>query len=337
MYATEWVWFRELKAIFPALDEAFDFQSNAACSTHIHMKPVGGWDPGAANVRSLLKAAAVFDDAITRIMPATRKQTPWARPNFREIAGDPKEAHLNPFQLSTAEKGLVTFFNNMKTSKKAWEHLFKHFDNKVKKRENIDRFADTRNVSMNFVPINGSCQTVEFRRPPGVGTATEAVRWVAFALGFVSAALDPESSLVKQWSPQKNDATVTDLQKHIGSGLMRLASLTGKDSWKTVVRSKSFEEDTSKPYPLSRYSPAVIAAKLLKSQKPSSLEEKVCLLFSFPPIPVLLALLLHFCFSFPIFMSTTSRLASISPSFPSPFEFVPGITVFPTLSNSDLF
>jgi hypothetical protein len=287
MYATEWTWSRQLGEIFHALAGTFDLETNAACSMHVHMKPVGGWDKGAADVRSLSKAAAVFDDAITRIMPASRKQAPWARSNFREISRSPddpsdsKGDRLNPWALSKAEKELVTFFNNMKKSKKPWAHLFQHFDTKVKENEDIKSLADTRHVSMNFLAINASCGTVEFRRPPGVKTAKEAERWVAFALGFISAALDPKSGFVKQWSSQKTDATVADLQKFIGHGLVRLASLTSKESWKQVVKSTSFEEDTSKPYPLSRYDPKVIEAKLQKAQKPSSWEEKVCLLFSF--------------------------------------------------------
>jgi hypothetical protein len=282
MYATEWVWSEDLNNIFTTLDSAFDIEVNVACSMHIHMRPVGGWH--GTDIRSLFKALGVFDDAITRIMPASRKQNPWARSNFNVIppfvSAVPKKLYSPP-ELTGAEEELVTFFSKMKSSKKSWAHLFRYIDDKVETTEDTEHLADTRGVSMNFKSVNADCETVEFRRPPGVAEAKEARKWVAFALGFVSAALDPTlPNWDTQWSSNKNDATVADLQKFVGSGLGRLASLTSKSSWKSVVKSSAFEEDPSKPYSMKMYSPAVLQAKLMKA---SLFEKAVCLHFLFLP------------------------------------------------------
>jgi hypothetical protein len=187
-----------------------------------------------------------------------------------------RETHRPLKLLSDAEEELVAFFNKMKHLKMTWAHLFNHVDDKVKTTQDIRRLADGRGVSMNFTSVNANCQTVEFCRPPGVAGAKEARKWVAFALGFVSASLDPKSpNWDKQWSSKKNDATIADLQKFIGSGLGRLAFLTSKSSWKTALN-HTFEEDRSEPYSLNMYDPKVIRAKL---EKASLFEEAVCLHF----------------------------------------------------------
>ncbi|KAK4040551.1 putative amidoligase enzyme-domain-containing protein [Parachaetomium inaequale] len=271
------IWSDDLDVIFSALARVFDIEVNSACSMHVHMKPEAGWT--AADVRSLFKATAVFDDAITKIMPASRKQTPWAKSSFRAItSSDPEEAKMVP-ELSAAERGLVKTFADMKASNTTWQHLFNHFDTTIQKTKDIDKLADKRGVSMNFIPINKDvCHTVEFRRPPGVKTAEAAKRWVGFALGFVSAALDPNSGWEQLWSPvpAKKDATVDNLQSFIGNGLERLANLTGRRNWKSVVDPKSFKTDPSNPLALKKYEPGVIQAKLLKAMKQlGSFEEKV--------------------------------------------------------------
>ena len=97
-------------------------------------------------------------------------------------------------KLTVIERDLVTEFTRMKTSKRPWQYLFNHFETKVPRTAKIEHLCDMRDVSMNFLPIKtDDCRTVEFRRPPGVHTPEAAQRWVGFALGFVSAALAPDS------------------------------------------------------------------------------------------------------------------------------------------------
>lgn len=83
MFDTQKVWKQDLDTIFQLLDASFDIHINATCSMQIHIEPVGGWR--ADTIRSVARAAAIFDDAITKIMPAARKEAPWARSNFRRI------------------------------------------------------------------------------------------------------------------------------------------------------------------------------------------------------------------------------------------------------------
>jgi hypothetical protein len=321
MNATESIWSEHLDTLFEVLDNYFHLTVNPACSTHVHIQPAGGWT--VTDVRSLFKATAVFDDAITKIMPASRKQTPWARSSFRDITNfdskNREEVSLKP-EISKVEQNLFTFFK----SKQTWKQLFDHFDKTIQKNENINLLADMRGVSMNFKSIISNCGTVEFRRPPGVTTAEEARRWAAFALGFVSASLDPKSGLNKQWSsmPGKDNATVRNLQEFVKNGLMRLAALTNKTSWKNEVDTSSFKEDKSEPFSLTTYSANVIHAKLLKAEKESSYEHKVRLLFSvfISPHPTLSS---HFRFAIYLFSFSLlpPLLSFLFHSFPLSFAF----------------
>ncbi|KAK4135479.1 hypothetical protein BT67DRAFT_278012 [Trichocladium antarcticum] len=73
MSVRESKWTTELKSLFSVLQDAFHLSTNHACSAHIHIQPVGGWKP--ADIRSLFKATAAFDDAITRVIPARKYTT----------------------------------------------------------------------------------------------------------------------------------------------------------------------------------------------------------------------------------------------------------------------
>lgn len=112
---------------------------NNACSMHIHIRPVRGWNP--ASLGSLAKAAAVFDDAITKVMPPSRKLTPWARPNFRQIDRweDPDELRLLP-RLSPNTLELVASFRRVTKKEKTWKYLFDQFDSKIKQNEKNIRY-----------------------------------------------------------------------------------------------------------------------------------------------------------------------------------------------------
>ena len=329
MSDADWVWSDVLDTIFESLDSAFVIHVNAACSMHVHIKPVLGWNP--AGVRSLAKAAAVFDDAITKIMPPSRKLTPWARSSFRQITRwtDPAEVRLLP-ALSSTSKDLAASFHKVTTGEKTWKHLFDHFESKIKRNESIPHVFDDRNVSMNFLPINnGICGTVEFRRPPGVETAQDAQKWAAFALAFMSASLTPAwAADAKARSSTNKNATVAELQTFLQQGLTHLAGATGIKDWKSVMVPKSFVEHHGEPYRPSQYGPGAIHAKLEKAAKGSSFEQKVRLLFSF----------LFFSFSFrsPGFFLFFRSGCSLPLLSTSSFSFLSRCSL-PLLSTSSFF
>ncbi len=174
------------------MNEAFCIYVNHSCSMHVYAKPANGW--GCQDVQSLAKATAVFNDAITKIMPEDRKRNNWARSNFHAITDH--TGKYNAKSLSGVEAALVDDYNRV--FKDMWKPLFDCFDSKLGKPEDIlDVFGTDRHVSMNFIPINNRiCRTVEFRCPPAVSTASDAQKWTAFTLAFVSRSLS-----FKSWTP----------------------------------------------------------------------------------------------------------------------------------------
>ncbi len=255
-------WIANLKAVFKALQTSFAIQVNRSCSMHLHVKPVQGWHP--QEVKSLAKAAAVFDDAITKIMPADRKASPWARSNFHDVNS------LIP--LTNIEKRLVAEFSQV--GRKAWRHLFDRFDTRLRRNEDIPQvLGDQRSVSMNFLPVNnGDCGTIEFRRPPGVRTAQEAQRWAGFAVAFMSASLSPNWNPAADWSSKTAHATVKDLHSFLGQGLAYLKNATHYDR-KRVMIPGSFAPDNAQPLARSDYDNDLIRAKLEKAQQQGSFEK----------------------------------------------------------------
>ncbi|KAG7284431.1 hypothetical protein NEMBOFW57_010804 [Staphylotrichum longicolle] len=219
---------------------------------------------------------AVFDDAITKVMPPCRKQTPWARSNFREITHpDPNEAKLIR-ELSKVEKNLVARFNKVATKTKTWKYLFDHFAT-IKENKGIpDVLGDRRHTSMNLLPINtDACGTVEFRRPPGVDNAQDAKKWTAFALAFVSAALTQAwTAAAGEWSSKNAHASVAQLHAFLQQGLTHLAHATRLEGWKQMIVPKSFMEISKPPFRPSDYGSGVIQAKLKKAAKESLFEVK---------------------------------------------------------------
>ncbi len=259
---------------------------------HIHAKPLWGWHPD--GIRPLAKAAAVFEDAIAKVMPAERKRVPWARSNFHKIVHSGGPEYERIMDIGPVEKALIARFTPVEKKKKTWQHLFDHIANVKDNKQIPGTLGDHRDVSMNFMPVLGGCGTVEFRRPPGVATAADAQRWAGFALAFVASSLTPawNTAAATRWAPTSDTATVADLQAFLQQGLTHLAQNTGQSKWKSVMVPKSFVLDTSSPTPLSHYTISVLEAKRRKAAEPGSFEMVRELIFSSPhgPPPPLAAL-----------------------------------------------
>ncbi|QSS58322.1 hypothetical protein I7I51_07745, partial [Histoplasma capsulatum] len=78
--------------------------------------------------------------------------------------------------------------------------------------------CESHYLSWNFQNIASACGTIEFRRPPAVKSAAEAIHWISFALGYVAHSMQRDWSTVAQTNtfPSMNDlraAVVSGLQK----------------------------------------------------------------------------------------------------------------------------
>lgn len=184
---------------------------------HVHVSPGVGHENRYTmdEVKQLLKGIAYWDEAITKVMPAERKATPWAysSSNPPDLAGDRTEHQV----IKKLSQGIQDF-NQVPT--RGWQQVFQRFD-RMKMRQMV--FAEfnggSRYQSWNFAHLVDQCGTVEFRRPPGVRSAREATKWVALALGCVRA------SLSFDWTAKgrvQHHANVADFTKFVKSGLEAL-------------------------------------------------------------------------------------------------------------------
>lgn len=186
---------------------------------HVHVspsaKPRGSEDKwSAAQLRSILKAISFFDDPITKIMPAERKQNPYAMSNM--LSDD-------VFRATPALKKAY-----LAVGQDTWKPLFDFYDAKIKsnlmKPQSHAIMGSCRLSSWNFEHIAASCGTVEFRRSPGANSAQMAKHWTAFTLGFIAAAaIEPQDqNPLTSRANTKAHPPVTLLDWFVRHGLKKL-------------------------------------------------------------------------------------------------------------------
>ncbi|RYO99400.1 hypothetical protein DL764_006822 [Monosporascus ibericus] len=132
--------------------------------------------------------------------------------------------------------------------------------------QNIHRelHGSDRCMSWNFSNVTDECGTIEFRRPPGVGSAANARHWAGFALAFVSQAMATDWGSVSSASP-KNHVSVLHLARFVGSGEDRLEPPS-----RGALQRHAIREDTRPATVYSIHELAVIKRKKAAKEKEGS-------------------------------------------------------------------
>jgi hypothetical protein len=228
---------------------------------HIHVSPLGSAF-SAEQLRGISKGVCYYDDATTKVLPAERKNNPWAKSNVFGRGASVSQ------KLKRAYRQVV--------SGKSWVHLFKMLD-KVAPSSVYDTLsAGSRYMAWNFQNITKPCGTIESRRPPGVDSAAKASHWVAFTLGFVVQALAMDWSSLES---QSAVGSVADLYAFVTQGLR----LLGHNCSGALDGTKMLK-DTSAPIFITPAELAAIEQKMKAKEKGkvSPFVEQVCLLPSLP-------------------------------------------------------
>lgn len=216
---------------------------------HVHVSPHNS-SYGVDQLRRIIKGVIFYDNALTTIMPRTRKDNEWAQSNVRAI----------PAWLDAARN----------VPQKSWTPLFNHFDKQKMLAILLQGLCDNRYVGWNFNNVLGGCGTVEFRRPPGVSSAGEAKHWAALALGYVANAMALENwDVVKQ---SKSHPSTDRLRAAIRNGIGSLHSTSHGVLRSGLMADVNGSAIRPTPQELNR----IKQKKALKSQKKLSLfAEKV--------------------------------------------------------------
>ncbi|RYP76041.1 hypothetical protein DL769_003698 [Monosporascus sp. CRB-8-3] len=243
-------WQQEVNDVFRTLTRNYDILLTKGCSMHVHVSPrltpeIRYTMP---QLRGILKAIAYYDQSITKIMPADRKNNEWAMSNF-----------LAPNTLKAVKDAYAA------VPRAGWVPLFALYD-KIRMVQNIHRelHGSDRYMSWNFSNVTDECGTIEFRRPPGVDSAVKARHWAGFALAFIAQGMatdwrDMSSTSLKFHVP------VPYLARFVDSGEKRLESASrGALKYQAVV------EDTRPATVYSVRELAVIKRKKAAKEKEGS-------------------------------------------------------------------
>jgi hypothetical protein len=259
------LWAAEVHDIFEFVWDNFDVLLTRGCSMHVHVAPKPDWT--VLPLRNIMKATGVFDDAIMKIMPAVRKENPWARSNFRDGPRD------NPLGEDKATPGLKNAFDEVPS--RAWRPLFALFDKIKMVNAALLTWGQSRNVSWNLASLQ-KCGTVEFRRPPGVDTPADAQKWAAFTVAFACAAT--QTDWHTPWLSNNRHATVAELRAFVSRGLKLLG-------WERFLDPRVLTEITDPAMPFTAFDLEEVKRKLAKANRASGIEEKVGLVLNAPRYP----------------------------------------------------
>lgn len=215
--ASDDVWQEEFDTVFYWLNQFCHIVCTTGCSMHVHVSPSakpkgqqGRWTPG--NLNKIMKALSYFTSPINKIMPAERKENPWAMQNM--LSEDVAKAKP---QLSIAYEQIQT---------RTWKPLFDIYDSSMRrdldKRQAFAIMGSCRYVAWNFAHIPGSCGTVEFRQCTGVTTSAAANYWTSFTLGFLYSAAFLTNLDWAQVADQNTHPSVEDLESFTKAGIQGL-------------------------------------------------------------------------------------------------------------------
>ena len=240
-------WQRQIDMLFEELSKYCEIRLNRDCAMHIHVSP--SLDPARSyrldDLKMIMKGIAYFDDAITKIMPADRKENPWAVSNFNSREA-PRDLYNAYAQVPYA----------------SWGPLFQRIDGIKMKQLVFRALGENRNMSWNFGNITSQCGTVEFRRPPGVQSAAAAKHWAAFTLSFIAQAMSEDWS---QKQSAKEYPKVQRLLLFLVDGVNKLERAS-----KNALNSSLIREDHSAPAVYSTAALQTIGAKMADKRRKGS-------------------------------------------------------------------
>ncbi|KAK0654171.1 hypothetical protein QBC41DRAFT_351543 [Cercophora samala] len=226
-------WAAEVALVYTALAECCEIKLTTGCSMHVHVSPVRQL-PGKPDqftypeIANIIKAVAYFDEPLTDIMPAERKQNAFALSSFTGLPpADDQDANdrFNEPKMRT----LRSLYHDVPAA--GWGPLFQHLEkvrNGISFRQNWDLY---RLRSFNFSPLlDENCLTIEFRRPPGVDTAAKATKWTSVALCFFASAIDSAWN-VQTSGPPLRDSKSRPTLKEFKTFLERGRTFLNMDSF----------------------------------------------------------------------------------------------------------
>ncbi|KAF3930174.1 hypothetical protein ABW19_dt0210377 [Dactylella cylindrospora] len=197
-------WAEEVETVFRTLEYFFDLRTNFSCGFHVHFATVPKWE--FEDLKSLSKAIICFDPLIDALLPAVRRESKYCQ----SVIFNPQIIPI----LQKVREG------------RGYDYAFKNIDKMPNISSLVFLISPSRYTAWNFRKIVEASHegTVEFRRPPGVDNASDAIQWICFVHSFRRAAMSPDC--IKQFiEPLRGETKMEDLEyleRFVTAGAERL-------------------------------------------------------------------------------------------------------------------
>jgi hypothetical protein len=163
--------FSEISIVWNVLKSLFEIKQHDSCSTHVHIGLEEGWS--LKTLKMIVKGSLWVEEEIRDVMPNSRKFSIWAMPNC-----------LKQYDETFAAANKMVQLYKHAVKEDDFSDLFQYIDEADDLDSLIDRVAPERSLSWNLQNTRGTCNTVEFRRPPQCMDASDCMKWINLALSL---------------------------------------------------------------------------------------------------------------------------------------------------------
>lgn len=175
-------WEEQIKLFWEAMTKVFKIQQDTSCGSHIHVAPIGRkWTLD--ELKKIAFAVCIYESYVCAVLPSERRDNPHCERNSK--IGTLMGGSLRQ-RSSTA---LRTISNQIKFKSNANE-LCAYMQGSIDNRKVLWNFQNT--VSRVGYSPSG---TIEFRGGRHLRGKVRTLRWITFAIAFISMALGEVSHL----------------------------------------------------------------------------------------------------------------------------------------------
>ncbi|KAK4240562.1 putative amidoligase enzyme-domain-containing protein [Achaetomium macrosporum] len=189
-------WQQDIRTVFEAVGERFDFWTNQCCATHVHVSP--GPNKNSKYRRSELvhraEGAYFWEEALCDLLPPERRNNRYALPNHTVYAGEEYRA--------VRRNGWAPVFRKLTELGAEDQELFLFV---MKGGSN-----ETRYLSTSFHPYK-KYGTIELRRQAGSASATTVIHRVLLAVTLHVSGLRYDYMSVSRRSYPTSDELIKEL------------------------------------------------------------------------------------------------------------------------------
>ena len=173
-------WEKEIKLFWEAMDRIFTVQKNTTCGSHVHVAPIGR-PYTLEEVKRIAFACCIYEPYVVSLLPTDRRDHPYCKRNSNVAT---RMGMLYRQQTPTALKMIANDIKektNRRDVCKYMQNGLNHSDRAV-----LWNFQNLVNSTRESHSPSG---TIEFRGGRHLRGPKRTLRWITFAVVFISMAI----------------------------------------------------------------------------------------------------------------------------------------------------